>query len=160
MVAFPYVIPYRSSTVVPELFDTLITAVKSPDDSPSILNSKPAQGVADALRALEKNEFNSSPFVSNIMVEEKSCVSMSANGQQHNDNFNQTLINALWFVMSTDPFKYDEVVEKYVTWTKVVEYRAFWKDKDKDLDNSSPPRKRGKKRIWTPILCSSSITIF
>ena len=66
MVAFPYVIPYRSSTVVPELFDTLITAVKSPDDSPSILNSKPAQGVADALRALEKNEFNSSPFVSNI----------------------------------------------------------------------------------------------
>lgn len=59
-------------------------------------------------------------FVSNMMVKEKNCANMSANGQQHSDNFNQTLTNALIFAKSTNPIKYDEVVAKYVTLTKLV----------------------------------------
>ena len=59
MVAFPYAIPYGSGAAVSESFDALITAIKSFDYSPSILNSKPTPGTADTLRAPEKNKFDS-----------------------------------------------------------------------------------------------------
>lgn len=59
MVAFSCGIPYGSGAAVLESFDDLTIVIDSPDDSPSILNGKPAPGIADTLRALEKNEFNS-----------------------------------------------------------------------------------------------------
>ena len=66
-----------------------------------------------------------------MMIEEKNCASMSANGQQHSNNSNQTLTNALRFTKSTGPFKYNELVEKYVTSTKVVKRRALRRDEEK-----------------------------
>jgi len=79
------------------------------------------------------------------MVEEKNCASISANGQQHSNNFNQILTNVLRFVKSEDPFKYNEVIVKYVTSTKVIQRRVLRRDEDDKWDNSSPQRNSGKK---------------
>ena len=52
-------IPYGSGAEVPQSFDDFLESNESSDNLPQILNSKPAPGVADALRALKRNEFNS-----------------------------------------------------------------------------------------------------
>ena len=107
MTALPCAFPYRQDAVVPQSFDDLLKSIKSSDNLPPILNGKPAPGVADALRVLKKNDFNSfvsqgnkfgaaknvfhrknfgnivnkPPFLDNILVQEKNCTSTSPNGQ-------------------------------------------------------------------------------
>ena len=59
MATLPCAISYGSGAEVPQSFDDLLTSNESSDDLPPILNGKPAPGVADTLRALKRNEFNS-----------------------------------------------------------------------------------------------------
>ena len=44
---------------MPQSFNKLLNYIESAIAKPSILNDKPAPGLADALRALKMNEFNS-----------------------------------------------------------------------------------------------------
>ena len=59
MVTLPRAFPYSQGTVVSQPFDELLNSIESAVNKPPILNGKPTPGVADALRALKKNEFNS-----------------------------------------------------------------------------------------------------
>ena len=59
MATLPCVFPYGQGAEVPQSFEDLLKSIDSSDGSPQILNGKPCPGVADALRALEKNDFNS-----------------------------------------------------------------------------------------------------
>ena len=59
MTALPLAIPFGQGAVVPHDFDELIASIEAPDNRPQILNGKPAPGLANALRALRKNEFHS-----------------------------------------------------------------------------------------------------
>ena len=107
MATFPCAFPYGQGAVVSQLFDDLLNSIKSADNSPLILNGKQAPGVADALRALKKNDSNSffgqdnsfgaakkefhvknfkdivskPPFLANMLVKEKNYMSTSPNGQ-------------------------------------------------------------------------------
>ena len=107
MATLPCAFPYGQGAVLPQSFDDLLKSIKSSDNLPPILNGKPAPGVADALRALKKNDFNSffgqdnqfgaaknvfhkknfgnivnkPPFLVNMLVQEKNYTSMSQNGQ-------------------------------------------------------------------------------
>ena len=59
MAALPLAIPFGQGAVVPQSFDELLDSIEAANDRPPILNGKPAPGLADALRALKKNEFHS-----------------------------------------------------------------------------------------------------
>ena len=59
MVALPRGFPFGQGAVVPQSFEELINSIESADDKPPILNGIPAPGLADALRALKKNEYHS-----------------------------------------------------------------------------------------------------
>ena len=59
MAILPCLFPYGQGAEVPQSFEDLLKSIESSDSSPQILNGKPCPGVADALRALEKNDFNS-----------------------------------------------------------------------------------------------------
>ena len=79
-----------------------------------------------------------------MLVGEKNCLSMSPNGQQHSDNFNNTLTQALRFAKTHAPSKYNEAMEKYLTSRMKVAHRTVRRDEDEDSDNSLPPKKLGK----------------
>ena len=59
MAALPIVLPFGQGAVVPQSFDELLDSIEAADDQPPIVNGKPAPGLADALKALKKNEFHS-----------------------------------------------------------------------------------------------------
>ena len=69
---------------------------------------------------------------------------LTSNGQQHSENFNNTLIHALRFVKAHAPSKYNEAGEKYATSRIKVTHRVARRGKDENSDDSSPPKKRGK----------------
>ena len=97
------------------------------------------------------NIVNKPPFLVNMLVREKNCTSTSPNGQRHNDNFSDTLSRALQYTRLLAPSKYDDAVEKHVTSRRNVEHKALPRNNnydDVDLDNSTPPRKRGKKEDY------------
>ena len=57
MTAFPRGFPFGQGAVVPQSFEEMLDLIES--DNPTILNGTPAPGLADAMRALEKNEYHS-----------------------------------------------------------------------------------------------------
>ena len=59
MAPLPRAIPFGQGAAVPQSFDELLNSVESAIAKPTILNGEPAPGLADALRALKKNEFYS-----------------------------------------------------------------------------------------------------
>ena len=113
MATLPNAISYGQGALGPQSFDKVLNSIESAIEKPTILNSKPVPGVANALRALKKNDFNSffgkakkygtdktlfhkenfkkvvakPPFYTNMLVEEKNCTSLSPNGLRHSDLF-------------------------------------------------------------------------
>ena len=166
MLTIPCAISYGSGAEVQHSLDDLTTSIKSPDGLPSVLNGKPAPGIADAWKALQKNEFNSfygtdnnygatkgifhkkkfsakvtkAPFVTSMMVKEKHCLGMSLNGLQHSNNFNDTLTYALKYAKVNAPEKYNNTVKTYVMSRMKVEHRAAAAGGDVDFNNSSPQK--------------------
>ena len=59
MATLPHAIPYSQGVIVSQSFHELLNIVDSVIAKPTILNGKLAPGVADALRALKKNEVHS-----------------------------------------------------------------------------------------------------
>ena len=175
MATLPRAILFGQGAVVPQSFDELLNSVESAIAKPLILNGKPLPGVADALRALKKNEFHSffgkskkygadknvfhkdfkkliekPPFYPNMMVEEMNCTSSSPNGLLHSNLFIDKLNQALRYARIGCPSKYEEAVDKYVTPAKKVTRKVkFCQQHDDDVfidsDDYTPPRKRGKK---------------
>ena len=95
-----------------------------------------------------KDIVNKPPYLDNMLVKEKLCTRFSPNGLQHSDNFSATLMRALQYQRLLAPSKYNAAVEKYVTPVMNVERKAptrYNDNDDVDSDNSTPPRKRGKK---------------
>ena len=120
MATLPRAIPFGQRAVVPQSFDELLDSIEAADDRPPILNGKPAPGLADALRALKKNEFHSffgtknkygmegkhfnkdfrkqaaKPHVyNNMMVKEMNVTGLSPNGRHHSILFVNKLHRAL-----------------------------------------------------------------
>ena len=58
MATLPSAIPFGQGAIVPQSFDELLISIESEIAKPTILNGEPTPGIADALRALKKNEFN------------------------------------------------------------------------------------------------------
>ena len=167
MAALLRAIPFGQGAVVPQSFDELLNTVEPAIARPTILNGKPAPGLADALRALKKNEYYSffgksklygankndfhkdfkklaakPPFYTNMMVKEMNVTGSSPNGRQHSNLF----INKL----NQCPSKYEEAVDKYVTPAKTVIRKVKFSQQHNDnisidADNSTHPRKRGKQ---------------
>ena len=57
MIALSHAIPFGQGAVVPQSFYELLNSIEAADNKPPILNGKLALGLADALRALQKNEY-------------------------------------------------------------------------------------------------------
>ena len=175
MATLPSAIPFGQGAVVPPSFVKLLNSVESAIAKPTILNGKPAPGLADALRTLKKNELYSffgkskkygddkndfykdfkklvakPPFYTNMMVEEMNCTSLSVNGLHHSNLFINKLNQALRYAQLVFPSKYEEAVDKYITPAKTVARKVkFCQEHDNDIsidsDNSTSPRKRCKK---------------
>ena len=58
MAALPIAFPFGQGAFVPHSFDKFLNSIKAADGRPQILNSQPAPGLADALRALRQNKFH------------------------------------------------------------------------------------------------------
>ena len=175
MATLPLVIPFGQGAVVPQSFYELIDSIEAADDRPQILNGKPAPGLADALKALKKNEFHSffgtknkygmeekyfhkdfkkiaeKPLVyNNMMVEEKNVTGFSPNGRHHNILFVDKLNKALRYAQGVCPSKYDEALDQYVNLakkaTRKVKFAQLQDDNiSTDSDDSTHTRKRGKQ---------------
>ena len=110
MTAFLLGIPFGQGAEVPQSFEEMLDLIET--EKPTILNSTPVPGLADALRALQKNEYYSffgkpnmygmtkgkflkefqnkakaTTFYNDMMVEEKNVMSQSPNGLQHSIQF-------------------------------------------------------------------------
>ena len=59
MVVLPRAILFGQEAVVPQSFNKLLSSIGAVDNKPPILNGKLALDLADALRALQKNEYYS-----------------------------------------------------------------------------------------------------
>ena len=138
-------------------------------------NGKPAPGLADALRALKKNEFHSlfgtknkygmeekhfhkdfwktaaEPHVyNNMMVKEKNFTGSSLDGGHHNILFVDKFNLALRYAQVVCPTKYNEALDQYVNLakkaTRKVKFAQLQNDNISiDSDNSTHTRKRGKQ---------------
>ena len=175
MATLPRAFPYGQGAVVSQSFDKLLNSIESALNKPPILNSKPAPGVADALRVLKKNEFffffcmakkygadktmfykenfkkvvAKPPFCTNMLVEEKNYTSTSKNGLHHSNLFINKLNQTIRYVRIMCPSKYEEAVEKNVTPIRTVTRKAARQNHNDnnsvDSDDPAPPRKYDKK---------------
>ena len=143
MAALPILFPFGQGAIVPQSFDKMLNSIKAADGRPQIFNGQPAPGLADALRTLRHNEFNSffgsknkygmaekhfdnkfqkfvkKPYVyTNMMVKEKNVTGPSKNGQHHMILFVCKLDGALQYTAHTCPTKYEEVLNQYVNSAK------------------------------------------
>ena len=173
MAVFPRGFQFGQGAVVPQSFAKLLDLIES--DTPTILNGIPAPGLADAMQALQKNEYHSffgkpklygmekkdfhkefkkqaekPTFYQNMMVEEKNVTSQSPNGLQHSNLFVNKLNQAIQYAQIACPSNYEEAMSTYVTPAKTVTHKVkFRQYQDNDLsidsDNSAHHRKRGKQ---------------
>ena len=160
---------------MPQSFDELLNSIESAIKKTTILNGKPVPSVADALRALKKNEFNSFfgkskkygadknlfhkeyfkkvvakiLFYTNMLVKEKNYTSSSLNVLPHCDLFMEKLNQSIRYARIMCPSKYEEAVDKYVTPAKTVTRKAARQHHNDnisvDSDDSTSFRKCGKK---------------
>ena len=153
---------FGQRAVVPS-FEEFLNSIKAAGKKPLILNGKLAPGLADSLRALQKNEYHSffgktkkygmdkkdfykdfkklaeKPYVyTNMLVKEMNVTGLSPNGRQHSNLF------------IVCPTKYKEATDQYVTSAKKVTRKVKFShlhddNLSIDSDNSTHTRKRGKQ---------------
>ena len=145
--------------------------------------------MADALKALKKNEFHSffdtknkygmeekhfhkafkkhadKPHVyNNMMVKEKNVPGSSPNGRQHKILFVDMLNKAIRYAQVVCPSKYNEALELYVNVAKKSTRKLrFARDDDNmstDSDDSTPHRKRGKQEDTSMTYSNRFYTFF
>ena len=187
MTAFPRGIPFGQGAEVPQSFKELLDLIKT--EKPTILNSTPVPGLADALRALQKNEYYSFfgkpnlygmtkgkflkefqnkakaiTFCGDMMVEEKNATSQSPNGLQHSIQFVDKLNQAIRYAKIVCPTEYAEalnIATPAKSATRKVKFKEYQEDDlSVNSNDSTHHRKRGKQEGVNTAYMSRYYTFF